>query len=269
MAPPASLVPKEDSLELQQMLALLKASVALSLRHHLIFRELYHSRCRAHMATWRTRRSLSKRWLPLYLDTNFQNLLCYESNCRLPSEFPSLSGAPQTHYQNPGQAVWGNSNQRIIQHTPVQRPQQQAPAPPHNSVQQQSQQPSQNQEQPQQPREDIYSGSQLTGSSDDYHRGGQGGIGQLGASVQPQPSSIEEFPPLGRNGTDESQHDRRGSLMQSAAFGGFSNSSAFSLPPNQSQARHGLPSSQHNQSDSGRSSALDRITSPSSLSFGL
>ncbi|KAI4183539.1 MAG: hypothetical protein L6R41_005339 [Letrouitia leprolyta] len=183
------------------------------------------------------------------------------------SEFPSLSGAPQTHYQNPGQAVWGNSNQRIIQHTPVQRPQQQAPAPPHNSVQQQSQQPSQNQEQPQQPREDIYSGSQLTGSSDDYHRGGQGGIGQLGASVQPQPSSIEEFPPLGRNGTDESQHDRRGSLMQSAAFGGFSNSSAFSLPPNQSQARHGLPSSQHNQSDSGRSSALDRITSPSSLSF--
>ncbi|KAL8996647.1 MAG: hypothetical protein Q9188_006524 [Gyalolechia gomerana] len=184
------------------------------------------------------------------------------------SEFPSLSGAPQTHYQNPGQAVWGSSNQRIIQHTPVQRPQQQALAPPHHNVQQQPQQPSQNQEQPQQSREDIYTGSQFTGSSDDYHRGGQGGVGQLGASVQPQPSSIEEFPPLGRNGTDESQHDRRGSLMQSAAFGGFSNSNAFSIPPNQGQARHGLPNSQNNQPDSGRSSTLvDRITSPSSLSF--
>ncbi|KAL8933941.1 MAG: hypothetical protein Q9216_006150, partial [Gyalolechia sp. 2 TL-2023] len=212
--------------------------------------------------------SPSKKWLPLYLDTNFHYLLRYESDRRLLSEFPSLSGAPQTHYQNPGQAVWGNSNQRVIQHTPVQRPQQQAPAPPHNSVQQQPQQPSQNHEQPQQSREDIYTSSQFTGGSDDYHRGGQGGVGQLGASVQPQPSSIEEFPPLGRNGTDESQHDRRGSLMQSAAFGGFSNSSAFSLPPNQSQARHGLPSSHNNQPDSGRSSTLvDRITSPSSLSF--
>ncbi|KAL9026272.1 MAG: hypothetical protein Q9196_005041 [Gyalolechia fulgens] len=221
------------------------------------------------MAIRRTGRSSPvKNWLPLYLDTNFQHLLRHESDRRLPSEFPSLSGAPQTHYQNPGQAVWGNSNQRIIQHTPVQRPQQQAPAPPHNSVQQQPQPPLQNQEQPQQSREDIYTSSQFAGSSDDYHRGGQGGVGQLGAPAQPQPSSIEEFPPLGRNGTDESQHDRRGSLMQSAAFGGFSNANAFSLPPNQGPARHGLPNSQNNQPDSGRSSTLvDRIMSPSSLSF--
>ncbi|KAL8831029.1 MAG: hypothetical protein Q9170_005479, partial [Blastenia crenularia] len=184
------------------------------------------------------------------------------------SEFPSLSGAPQTQYQNPGQAVWGNSNQRTIQHTPVQRPQQQIPAPPQTSAQQQSQQPSQAQEQSQQSRDDIYTGSQFTGSSDDYHRGGQGGVGQLGASAQPQPSSIEEFPPLGRNGTDDSQQDRRGSLMQTAAFGGFSNSNAFSLPPNQSQPRHGIPGSQNSQLDSIRPSTLvDRITSPSALSF--
>ncbi|KAI4113547.1 MAG: hypothetical protein LQ338_008157 [Usnochroma carphineum] len=183
------------------------------------------------------------------------------------SEFPSLSGNPQTQFQNPGQAVWGNSNQRIIQHTPVQRPQQQPP--PHQSnTQQQHQQSSQSQEQPQQPRDDLYSGSQFAGGNDDYHRGGQGGIGQLGASAQPQPGSIEEFPPLGRNGTDENQHDRRGSLMQNAAFGGFSSSTAFSLPPNQNQSRQGLPNSQSSQPDSGRSSTLvDRITSPSSLSF--
>ncbi|KAL8716511.1 MAG: hypothetical protein Q9225_006174 [Loekoesia sp. 1 TL-2023] len=183
------------------------------------------------------------------------------------SEFPSLSGAPQTQYQNPGQAVWGNSNQRIVQHTPVQRPQQQPPAPQQNNAQQQPQQPSQVHEQPQQSREDIYTNSQFTGNNDDYHRGGQGGMGQLGASTQPQPSSIEEFPPLGRNGNDDAQHDRRGSLMQNAAFGGFSNSNAFSLPPNQSQARHGLPNSQNSQPDSSRSTLVDRMTSPSSLSF--
>ncbi|KAL9601459.1 MAG: hypothetical protein Q9219_002525 [cf. Caloplaca sp. 3 TL-2023] len=217
------------------------------------------------MAPGNRRSSPSKRWIPLCIDAGFQQLLRYESDRRLFSEFPSLSGTPQTHFQNPGQAVWGNSNQRIIQHTPVHRPQQQAPAPPPNNTQQQSQQTSQAQEQSHQSRDDIYSASQFASSSDDYHRGGPGGMGQLGGSTQPQPSSIEEFPPLGRNGTDDSQHDRQSSLMPNAAFGGFSNSSTFSLPPGHSHIRHGL---QDNPPDNTRSSSIvDRITSPSALSF--
>ncbi|KAL9580188.1 MAG: hypothetical protein Q9212_004648, partial [Teloschistes hypoglaucus] len=215
------------------------------------------------------RKSSPQRWMPLYLDPNFHEILRHESDRRLQSEFPSLSGAPQTQYQNPGQAVWANSNQRIVQHTPVQRPQQQQPAPLQPSSQSQLPQSSQVQEAPQQSRESVYTGSQYTSNNDDYHRGGQGGVGQLGTSAQPQPSSVEEFPPLGRHGTDDSQHDRRGSLMQNAAFGGFSSSTAFSLPSSQDQAPHRLPSAQGSQPDtSSRSSTLvDRMMSPSSLSF--
>ncbi|KAL8895810.1 MAG: hypothetical protein Q9192_003435 [Flavoplaca navasiana] len=183
------------------------------------------------------------------------------------SEFPSLSGAPQTQYQNPGQAVWGNSNQRATQQTPVQRPQQQHPISQQSNSQQQNQQPSQSQEQSQQSREQLYSGSQMSGSNDDYHRGGQGGIGQLGASAQPQSNSIDEFPPLRRNGTDEDQQDRRGSLMQTAAFGGYSASNNFSMPLTQESARHRLPSAQSGRPDSRTSTLIERIRSPSSLSF--
>lgn len=245
-----------------QMLVLHRPSVAHSLQHPLTSRELFLYLSNAAMPPSTRRRSPSK-WLPLYLDAHFQRLLEYESDHRFAREFPSLSGNPQTQYQNPGQAVWGNSNQRVVQHTPVQRPQPQQPPSQQNNAQQQHQQTSQAPDQPQRSREDLYAGSQFAGSNDDYHRGGQGGVGQLGASSQPQPSSVDDFPPLGRNGADESQHDRRGSLMQNAAFGGFSNSNAFSLPPNHSQARH------NSQPDSGRSSTLvDRITSPSSLSFG-
>ncbi|KAL8663534.1 MAG: hypothetical protein Q9168_008080, partial [Polycauliona sp. 1 TL-2023] len=178
------------------------------------------------------------------------------------NEFPSLSGAPQTQYQNPGQAVWGNSNQRATQHTPVQRPQQQHPISQQSNPQQQNQQPTQSQEQSQQSREQLYSGS-----NDDYHRGGQGGIGQLGASAQPQSTSIDEFPPLRRNGTDEDQQDRRGSLMQNAAFGGYSASNNFSMPSNQDSVRHRIPSTQSGRPDSRTSTLVDRIMSPSSLSF--
>ncbi|KAL9032903.1 MAG: hypothetical protein Q9180_006238 [Flavoplaca navasiana] len=183
------------------------------------------------------------------------------------SEFPSLSGAPQTQYQNPGQAVWGNSNQRATQQTPVQRPQQQHPISQQSNSQQQNQQPSQSQEQSQQSREQLYSGSQMSGSNDDYHRGGQGGIGQLGASAQPHSNSIDEFPPLRRNGTDEDQQDRRGSLMQTAAFGGYSASNNFSMPLTQESARHRLPSAQSGRPDSRTSTLIERIRSPSSLSF--
>ncbi|KAL8694673.1 MAG: hypothetical protein Q9224_003521 [Gallowayella concinna] len=185
------------------------------------------------------------------------------------SEFPSLSGAPQTQYQNPGQAVWGNPTQRATQHTPVQRPPQQHPISQQGNAQQQSQQPSQAQEQSQPSREQLFTGSQMTGSNDDYHRGGQGGIGQLGASAQPQSTSADEFPPLRRNGNEEDQQDRRGSLMQNAAFGGFggANQNIFALPPPQDPARHRLPSAQSGRPDSRSSTLVDRIMSPSALSF--
>ncbi|KAL8814399.1 MAG: hypothetical protein Q9223_006367 [Gallowayella weberi] len=186
------------------------------------------------------------------------------------SEFPSLSGAPQTQYQNPGQAVWGNPTQRTAQHTPVQRPPQQHPISQQNNAQQQSQQPSQTQEQPpQQSREQLFTGSQMTGSNDDYHRGGQGGMGQLGASAQPQSTSVDEFPPLRRNGNDEDQQDRRGNLMQNAAFGGFggANQNLFALPPPQDPARHRLTSAQSGRPDSRSSTLVDRTMSPSALSF--
>ncbi|KAL8921363.1 MAG: hypothetical protein Q9172_004056 [Xanthocarpia lactea] len=199
-------------------------------------------------------------------------LLCLRSE-RPPSmalfkgEFPSLSGAPQTQYQNPGQAVWGNPNQRATQHTPVQRPQQQHPISQQSNAQQQNQQSLQAQEQPQQSREQLYSGSQMTSNNDDYHRGGQGGIGQLGASGHPQPTSIDDFPPLRRNGNDEDQQDRRGSIMQNAAFGGFPGSNSFSVSSTQDPSRHRLPSVQSARPDSRTSTLVDRILSPSSLNF--
>ncbi|KAL9044822.1 MAG: hypothetical protein Q9214_002070 [Letrouitia sp. 1 TL-2023] len=188
-------------------------------------------------------------------------------NCH--SEFPSLSGAPQPQYQNPGQAVWANANQRAVQHTPVQRPQQQSSIT-QQGPNQQSQQTQQGQDQTQQSRDDVFpASSQFQGGADDYHHGGQGGVGQLGGAGQPQPSSIEEFPPLGRNGNDESHQDRRGSLMQNAAFGGFPNSSVFSLPTNQAQGRPGMPSALSSQPESGRSSTLvHRTMSPRTLGFG-
>ncbi|KAA6411802.1 MAG: NOT2 family [Lasallia pustulata] len=139
------------------------------------------------------------------------------------SEFPSLSGAPRPQYQNPSQAVWANANQRATQHTPVQRPQQQQPADLQISAQQQQQPPQQQQEHAQQNAEDIFSS-----------RNENGDVGQ----------------------------DRRGSLMQSAAFGSYTNGHAFAPQSNQ-QNRQGVSAGQQ---DSGRSSTLvDRILSPSSI----
>jgi CCR4-NOT transcription complex subunit 2 len=180
-----------------------------------------------------------------------------------------LSGASQPQYQNPGQAVWANANQRAVQHTPVQRPQQQ-----HNVNQTASAQ-TQQQSQPTQDSllqnsDDLFStASHFPSSIDDYRHGGQGGVGQLSGSSQPQTGNIEEFPPLGRNGNEESEQDRRGSLMQNAAFGGFSNADAFTLPQTSAQTRQGLPNAPNNQGDNNRPSVLvDRILSPSTLGFG-
>lgn len=186
------------------------------------------------------------------------------------SEFPSLSGAPQPQYSNPSQAIWANATQRTIQHTPVQRPQQQHSVNPQASTQtSQAQQNQQTQDGPHQTNDEIFSPtSRFTGGMDDYRQGGQGGVGQLSGSGQPQTGNIEEFPPLGRNGNDDTNHDQRGSLMQNAAFGGFSSTNTFGVP-NTVQPRHGLPNAPSSQSDTSRSSTLvNRSLSPTHRGFG-
>lgn len=52
---------------------------------------------------------------------------------------------------------------------------------------------------------------------DDYRRV-QNGVGQLSSS-NPQPGSVEEFPPLGRGVNGEIGGDRRLSMMQAVAGG--------------------------------------------------
>ena len=193
------------------------------------------------------------------------------SSCR---EFPSLSGAAQTHYQTPGQAVWANANQRAVQHNPVQRPQQQHSLTGQGNTQPQQQQQQQQhglqgQDHSQQGTENPFStGSQFTSSLDDYRHGGQGGVGQLSGIGRPETGNIEEFPPLGRNGTDENGQDRRGSLMQNAAFGGFSNPNNFNLPQNSAQNRQGLSSAPTSQIERGSATLADRIMSPNHMGFG-
>ena len=126
------------------------------------------------------------------------------------SEFPSLSGNQQQQFQAPGQAVW--SNQRPAQHAAIQRPQnaQQAPQAAH---------PSSNQGQ----HEDFFSSGM-----DDFRHGNQSGIGQLPSSTNnPQPGSVDDFPPLGRMGLGEIGQDRRMSMMQNAASTNYASGSGL------------------------------------------
>lgn len=183
----------------------------------------------------------------------------------LDSEFPSLSGTSQPQYQNTSQAIW--ANQRVAQQTPVQRPQQSHSVG--SQAQQQHQASQQNQDQSQRGNDEMYSASSnLQSSLDDHRYGGQTGIGQMSASRQPQSTSVDEFPPLRRNGTDESDSDRR-NMMQNAGFGGFSNANTFSLPQDQIQSRHGLPSASSSQANNTRSSSVvERLTSPNGMGFG-
>ena len=184
------------------------------------------------------------------------------------SEFPSLSGAPQPHYHNAGQAVWANANQRAVQHTPVQRPQQQLQVSVQSSNQQQ-QHTHQGQDTAQRGTEDLFTASsQFTSGLDDYRNGGHGGLGQLSGTSQPQTGNIDEFPPLARNGTDETGQDRRGSLMQNAAFSSFPNPNSFSLSQNSVQSHQGLQNASSTQTDRGPSTLADRIMSPSAMGFG-
>ena len=216
--------------------ALHKPLAALNLLHLLIFREFYF-----YFSTNLSSDSSSFVMASSGADTFYS--FDTPPNIHDDREFPSLSGASQTQYQNPGQAIWANANQRATQHTPVQRPQQQPTThgslPNSTSSQQQSQHA---QEQVQQSLDDAFSTMSHLGSSlDEYRHGGQGGIGQLSSHSQPQPGNIEEFPPLGRNGVGEIGQDRRGNLMQSAAIGNFAGDSAFAQHVGQMQNRTGLP----------------------------
>ena len=187
---------------------------------------------------------------------NAENALSFEGNLTSYSEFPSLSGSSQPQYQNPSQAIW----QRNLQQTPVQRPQQQQP---HGANSQVSQGPSANQQRQDlssaQSVEDMFTGSShLQNSFEDFRQDGQG-LGPLTSSRQVPPTNIEDFPPLGRNGTGESESDERN------PFGVFSNSTAFSSQANQNQNRQaviGGPAAQISNARS--SSAVDTFGGPSS-----
>ncbi|KAK7522489.1 hypothetical protein IWZ03DRAFT_371400 [Phyllosticta citriasiana] len=155
-----------------------------------------------------------------------------------PSEFPSLSGTPQTQHQNnQSQALWSNPSIRSAQHTPVQRPHGQGatPAPPS------AQATRSHQDHQPQPQDDTSSAhSQFGGGLDDYLYGGQGGVGQLSGAPQQQQVNIEEFPPLGGNGSGEVGQDRRTGMIQNAAFGGAANTGGFG--GNVQQGRNGVSS---------------------------
>jgi len=138
-----------------------------------------------------------------------------------------------------------------------------------NTQQQPQQHGLQVQDPTQQRAEDLFSsGSQFTGGLDDYRHGGQGGVGQLSGTGQPQTGNIEEFPPLGRNGNDDLGQDRRGSLMQNAAFGAFPNNNNFSLPQSSAQSRQSFSSAPSSHIDRGSATLADRIMSPTALGFG-
>ncbi len=147
-------------------------------------------------------------------------------------EFPSLSGAPQAQQNTSAQQMWANPTLRSTPHTTIQRPQGQTP-----QQGQQGQAPNQQLHSPN--NEDSPQG-QFGGAGDDYRFGGQGGVGQLSGSAQPQTGNIEEFPPLGNNAVGEIGPDRRAGLIQNAAtFGSTPGTSAF---PGLGQTRNGLSS---------------------------
>ena len=143
------------------------------------------------------------------------------------SEFPSLSGGPQTQTPNTAQAIWGNANQqRTTQQNLVQRQPPIASQPPSRASQSQGPQP---QPQTHASHDDLLpSGTQFAAQLDDFRNGGQGISGQLAGGSQPQPGSIEEFPPLGKDSAGEISQERRESLLQSSGLGSYGHGTVFS-----------------------------------------
>lgn len=184
---------------------------------------------------------------------------CYALLAYFQSEFPSLSGNTQAQYQNPSQAIW---QRNVQQQTPVQRPQQQQSQHLANTQASQQQQAlQQRQDLSTQNNDDIFTGSNhLQNALDDYRQTGQSSAQGL-AARQAQATNIDDFPPLGRNGTTESDHDQR------SPFAAFSNSTAF--PSQQSQIRQSLASAPGSQANDTRSSSVvDRHMSPGAFTAG-
>ena len=169
------------------------------------------------------------------------------------SEFPSLSGSSQPQYQPPSQAIW----QRNVQQTPVQRPQQQQSQHLTNAQGSQQQQAIQQRHDLSPQDEDMFTGStHLQNALNDYRQDVQA-ASQVPGTRQPPTTNIDDFPPLGRNGTNDSDHDQRSPFAQ------FSNSNAFSSQQTQTQARPGLTTAPDSQANDTRSlSAVDRHISP-------
>ncbi|MDI1488692.1 MAG: transcriptional regulator [Ramalina farinacea] len=174
--------------------------------------------------------------------------------CETNREFPSLSGNSQAQFQN-NTATATNNNpiwQRQTQHTPVQRP---GPQQSHINASQQPQQHIPSNQHPGSPshENDMFMGSShLQGSLDDYRQAGGQGQQIPGGMRQPPGQSIDEFPPLGRNGTDGNDNDR--------GFGAFGAPSAFSSQHDGS-ARPTLPAGFGNPPESTRSSSAQMLTS--------
>jgi CCR4-NOT transcription complex subunit 2 len=167
-----------------------------------------------------------------------------------PSEFPSLSGTPQAQQSSASQAIWGaNPNARLNQHTPVQRPQAQAP-------QQSGQQAQQHDGQSQDDNSSTTTQSQFRSGGEDYRFGAQGSVGQISGAAQPQIGNTEDFPPLaGAAG----ELDRRSSILQNPQFSS-GNASPF---PNLGQSRNGLSSPSETQQERSLASAVGERTMPS------
>ncbi len=188
-----------------------------------------------------------------------------------PSEFPSLSGAPSQHQQNPTQAAWGNGPTRAVSHTAVQRPQPSSQSGLIQSLPPQTQQPSQpSSSQPSLQQGDAFSASQFGSNLDELRFRGQDGVGQLGGSSQPKTGSIDEFPPLGRNTNGEIGRARDGSMMSAAGFGRPNPGNAFGAALGQLQSaqnRTKFPGS--GGLDSQRPGGINgRVSSPMELGSG-
>lgn len=124
------------------------------------------------------------------------------------SEFPSLSNTPQLSSGNPS-SLWAGGSRPIG--GAIQRNQ----STPHS---QQSQQ------------DDFFStSSRMNTNQAAFRFGTQTSMSQ---SSQPQPSSIDEFPPLNnslRNGDGELGHERGSTLMSTLGFGAQGNTASGSL----------------------------------------
>lgn len=142
------------------------------------------------------------------------------------SEFPSLSAGPQTHTPNPSQAIWANATQRATQQNVIQRQVQTPTSSQQPTRASQPQAPSQqSQSQHQATSDDALPSAptqQFTGQVDGFQAGSQEISAPLSGSSQPQPGSIEEFPPLGKGTPVDLSQERRETLLP-GGFGSYGN----------------------------------------------